>query len=46
MSRTEHELLRVGDVLPDLQLPALDGGTISLGAFAGKKLILFMWASW
>ena len=39
-------LLGVGDTMPDLVLPALDGGQVSLRAFAGRKLVVFVWASW
>ncbi len=38
---------RVGDVFPDLTLPALDDGKpVSLGTFRGRKLVLHVWASW
>ena len=36
----------VGDSLPALTLQSLDGGQISLDAYRGKQLVLFMWASW
>jgi peroxiredoxin len=36
----------VGDQVPEVSLPTLGGGTVSLRGFQGKKLILFMWASW
>lgn len=40
------EYLSVGDKLPDLTFPSLDGEAINLRDYQGKKFILFMWASW
>jgi peroxiredoxin len=37
---------RIGDALPDLALPSLDGRTIRLSEYRGKRLLVFMWASW
>ena len=36
----------VGDQIPDITLPSLDGTPVSLSRLRGKKHILFMWASW
>ncbi len=36
----------VGQVLPDLTLPRLDGGELRFADVQGKKLLLFMWGSW
>jgi len=36
----------VGQTLPDLTLPRLDGGEIRFADRRGKKLLLFMWGSW
>ncbi|TAK37621.1 MAG: TlpA family protein disulfide reductase [Lysobacteraceae bacterium] len=37
----------VGDALPALELPALDGAPVRVpGAFAGKPLLINVWASW
>ena len=36
----------VGDRLPDLTLPLLDGGTLPFASLRGKDVLLFMWASW
>ena len=33
-------------VLPDLGFAGLDGGRVSLSAFAGKPLVLNFWATW
>jgi len=38
--------LKIGDAVPDLSLPTLDGEQINLQALQGKKSIIFMWASW
>ena len=32
--------------LPNIELPSLDGTKINLTSFKGKKLAVFMWASW
>ena len=32
--------------LPPITLPTLDGEPINLATYRGKKLIVFMWASW
>lgn len=39
-------IARVGDLLPELTLPLLDGGVLSLGSLRGKRLLLFFWGSW
>jgi len=36
----------VGQTLPDLTLPRLDGGELRFADLRGKKLLLFMWGSW
>jgi peroxiredoxin len=40
------ERARVGDSIPDLTLPALDGAEVALRALAGRRSVLFIWASW
>lgn len=40
------DILKVGDRIVDLVLPGLDGSTVDLREFSGRKYILFMWASW
>ena len=45
MSKTTR-VVNVGDKAPQFSLPSLDGHDISLSDYEGKKLILFMWASW
>lgn len=32
--------------MPDFTLPALDGRPVSLSTYRGRKLVVFMWASW
>ena len=36
----------IGDTIPEIVLPDLDGRPVSLASFAGHKLLIFMWASW
>jgi len=33
-------------MVPDFSLPSLDGREVRLADYRGKKLIIFMWASW
>ena len=40
------QYLGVGDPLPNLALPLLGGGEVSLATLRGKFVLLFMWASW
>ena len=45
----EHETPRakVGEMLPDVRLPTIDGQrTVRLGDLRGKKLLLIEFASW
>ena len=35
-----------GDPAPDFELPSLTGGSVRLSDYRGKKVVLFMWASW
>ena len=35
--------LKTGDQAPDFQLPDQDGNTVSLGDFAGRKLLLYFY---
>ena len=37
---------QIGQLAPDFTLPTLDGEKTSLLDYRGKKLIVFMWASW
>ena len=46
MNQTTNTILQVGDAMPDLTLTDINGGTIQLSHYAGKKYIIYMWASW
>ena len=37
---------QVGCLAPDFTLRAMDGCEVSLGDYQGKKVVVFMWASW
>ena len=43
---SERRFLGVGDTLPDMVLPDLTGTPVNLRRFSGRRVILFMWASW
>jgi hypothetical protein len=36
----------VNATLPQAILPSLDGTMVDVAPYRGKKLIIFMWASW
>jgi len=36
----------VGDRLPEVTLPGLDGPMVALGGLRGKRRLLFFWGSW
>lgn len=38
--------LGVGDRMPDLTLPRLDGGEFAVASLRGKFVLLYLWASW
>ena len=41
------ETIGVGSLMPDFELPSItDGRPVRLSEFRGKKVVLFMWASW
>jgi hypothetical protein len=42
----EAKPLAVGDKLPPIALPCVHGDVIRVGDFLGKRLFVFMWASW
>lgn len=37
---------RVGQDLPEITLPLLEGGDLEISSLRGKKLLLFFWGSW
>jgi peroxiredoxin len=39
-------LIGEGDRLPDIALPDVNGRPLRLSSFRGKRLFVFMWASW
>ena len=41
-----QSVFTVGTRAPDVTLSTLDGGTVSLLDYRGKRLVIFMWASW
>ncbi len=46
MTTVSQSYPKIGDQAPDFTLPSLDGEPISLSSFRGRKIIVFMWASW
>ena len=46
MTSTVSNAPRVGDALPAVALPSLDGRTIRMQDYRGQRLLIFMWASW
>src|SRR2546425_1545590 len=42
----ETFMLSVGDVVPALTLPHVDGGDFALESLRGKRALLFWWGSW
>lgn len=43
---SRETFVTVGDRLPEIDLPDLDGVETSLSAHLGSKFLIFMWASW
>lgn len=41
-----QQTVTVGDRLPDLSLPDLNGRPVALSEYRGRKLLLFVWGSW
>lgn len=37
---------RPGDLLPEIELPDLEGHAHSLTTYRNRKLLIFLWASW
>ncbi|MEX2356174.1 MAG: redoxin family protein [Thermaerobacterales bacterium] len=38
--------IKIGEKMPSLKLPGLDGTEIDLASYQGRKVLLFVWASW
>lgn len=41
-----QQSVKLGDTLPDIALPRLDGGELRFHDLRGKRLLLFFWGSW
>ena len=39
-------MVKVGDRAPEFTLRSLDGREVSLSDYLGRRLIMFVWASW
>src|SRR6185436_13872425 len=37
---------KVGDRLPDIRLGSMGGNSVTLSQFAGRKKLVYVWASW
>jgi hypothetical protein len=37
---------RVGQRLPELRLGSMGGSSVAIGDFAGRKVLVYLWASW
>ena len=46
MSTRTSAVVRAGDRAPDFTLRSLAGEAVSLSDYRGRKVVLFMWASW
>ena len=46
MTVNTRAAVSVGDEAPNFTLPSLDGSEVRLSDYRGKKVVLFMWASW
>ncbi len=46
MAQVKTTQISIGDRVPDFVLPSLDGREVRLSDYAGKRLAIFMWASW
>ena len=44
--QSQRKAPAVGEVAPDVTLPGIDGRTVRFSDFRGKRLLIFMWASW
>ncbi len=40
------EFVRIGEQVPALTLPDLDGNAVNLDDFRGQRVLAFLWASW
>jgi peroxiredoxin len=42
----QKRVVKIGDPAPDFSMQSLDGRTIRLSDYRGKRVLLFVWASW
>ena len=42
----QKRAVKIGDPAPDFCMQSLDGRTIRLSDYRGKRVLLFVWASW
>lgn len=40
------KVAQVGDPLPNITLPTLNGGELALDELRGKRVLIFFWGSW
>jgi peroxiredoxin len=43
---TEKKFVKIGDPAPDFSLKSLNGEELRLSDYRGKRVLLFVWASW
>jgi len=43
---SQKRVVKIGDPAPDFSRQSLDGRTIRLSDYRGKRVLLFVWASW
>ena len=41
-----HPDIRIGETIPEFELPALGGTTVSSSSYAGRPVVLNFWATW
>ncbi|MBM3925012.1 MAG: redoxin domain-containing protein [SAR202 cluster bacterium] len=46
MAAPTTQFPKVGDTAPDFTLDSLGGRPVAISSYKGKKLVVFMWASW
>ncbi len=46
MNASEMSEARVGERAPDFTLPTVDGAPLGLSDLLGRKVVMFIWASW